>query len=144
MAAVHGEAALRQRACVAPDCQAIFFICAHCDRGHRYCSATCREHNRRGQQRRANSRHQRSEEGRLDHRDRQREYRQRCQSTAAGVTDQGSLLIATPAPLTRGQAPAILTAPLQSSVPVWSSPRCRICGRVLRFVNPFPRIPPRR
>jgi hypothetical protein len=60
------------------------------------------------------------------------------------VTDQGSLLIVTPAPLTRGQAPATLTAPLQNSGPVWSLPRCRICGRVLRFVNPYPRIPPRR
>jgi hypothetical protein len=36
--AAHGEAVLRLRICVSGDCRAVFFICAHCDRGHRYCS----------------------------------------------------------------------------------------------------------
>ena len=47
----------------------------HCDRGQRYCSVACRPQARLQQRRCANCRHQRSPEGRLDHRDRQREYR---------------------------------------------------------------------
>jgi hypothetical protein len=38
MAVVHGEAVLRQRICLGQGCHAVFFICTHCDRGHRYCS----------------------------------------------------------------------------------------------------------
>jgi hypothetical protein len=29
--------------CGDPECLAVFFICASCDRGHRYCSPHCRE-----------------------------------------------------------------------------------------------------
>jgi hypothetical protein len=47
---------------------------SHCDRGQRYCGPSAR--------------HQQSTEGLLDHRDRQRDYRQRI---ASRVTDQGSL-----------------------------------------------------
>ena len=53
----------------------MFYLCRHCDRGQRYCSARCREKSRRLQRREANRRHQRSPEGRLDHRDRQRAYK---------------------------------------------------------------------
>jgi len=49
----------------------MFFICSHCDRGHRYCSHSCRFRTRLAQRREARRRHQRSLEGRLDHRDRQ-------------------------------------------------------------------------
>ena len=84
----HGELVLRQRVCVG--CQTIFWICPHCDRGHRYCGLACRTQARLQQRRRANTRHQRSPEGRLDHRDRQREYRCRARES---VTDQGSLSI---------------------------------------------------
>jgi hypothetical protein len=80
--AAHGEAVLRQRLCLG--CQAVFFICEHCDRGHRYCSLSCRDHARTQQRRRANRRHQQSAEGRLDHRDRQRQYRERCASSRDG------------------------------------------------------------
>ena len=69
------EVVLRQRSC--RRCHAVFWICPHCDRGQRYCSAFCRVPARRQQRRCANRRHQQSPEGRLDHRDRQREYRHR-------------------------------------------------------------------
>jgi len=81
----HGEVVLRQRVCFG--CQTVFWICQHCDRGHRYCSLACRTQARLQQRRRANCRHQRSPEGRLDHRDRQRQYR--CRQRAS-VTDPGS------------------------------------------------------
>jgi len=73
------DTVLVQRTCLRKDCLATFFLCSHCDRGHRYCSPECSGHAKREQRRRANQRHQRSPEGRLDHRDRQREYRQRCE-----------------------------------------------------------------
>jgi hypothetical protein len=79
---------LRQRLC---RCGTTFYICRSCDRGHRYCSERCRLKARREQRREANRRHQQSLEGRLDHRDRQRLYRQRLRSRKKSVTDQGSL-----------------------------------------------------
>ena len=72
------EEPLRQRFCRGVGCGAVFWICRHCDRGHRYCSDRCRRKARRQQLRAANRRHQQSREGRLDHRDRQRAYRERC------------------------------------------------------------------
>lgn len=82
------EVVLLQRFCHAKGCGALFWICRHCDRGHRYCSDRCRAKARREQRRAANRRHQQSPEGRLDHRDRQRAYRKRL--ARARVTDQGS------------------------------------------------------
>ena len=81
------EELLRQRICRGAGCGAVFWICRHCDRGHRYCGERCRRKTRRQQRRRANEKHQKSPEGRLDHRDRQRVYRERCRRR---VTDQPS------------------------------------------------------
>ena len=82
------EELLRQRICRGADCGAVFWICRHCDRGHRYCGERCRRKARRQQVRTANRRHQQSREGRLDHRDRQRAYRDRCRYRR--VTDHTS------------------------------------------------------
>jgi len=149
--AAHGELVLRQRFCFARQCRALFFLCSHCDRGQRYCSATCRDQARRQQRRCANQRHQQSPEGRLDHRDRQRQYRQRRQTR---VTDQGSLSITCsassqcgPVAAPRMEVPDTASADL---LPRWSDTRtcvrlcCRVCGRTGRYIDPFPRIPRRR
>jgi len=147
MAVVHGEAVLRQRVCLGQECQAVFFICTHCDRGHRYCSTHCRQQARREQRRSANRRHQRSREGRLDHRDRQREYRCRRRQEQSGVTDQGSLSIVSPASFDCGKADAVDHPSASQS---WHErrpvlwPHCRICGRTGRFIDPFPRIAQRK
>jgi hypothetical protein len=85
------EHILRLRACHC--CYAPFWICRPCDRGQRYCSPQCRASARRQQQRQANRRHQQSPEGRLDHRDRQRAYRERCAQRC--VTDQSSPAVVT-------------------------------------------------
>lgn len=79
---------LRQRLCRRQGCGAVFYVCRSCDRGQVYCGSDCRTAARRVQRRAANGRHQRSPEGRADHRDRQREYRRRL--VALRVTDQGS------------------------------------------------------
>jgi hypothetical protein len=146
MAAVHGEAVLRQRVCLGGECHAVFFICAHCDRGQRYCSTPCREHTRVRQRRCANSRHQQCPEGRLDHRDRQRDYRCRRQ-VHAGVTDQGSLSIISPASFEGGAADPQENLPIPQSWPEVQPAlplRCRICGRIGRLIDPFPRTPCRK
>ena len=67
---------LRLRVCLR--CQVLFCICRHCDRGQRYCSAACSASALREQRRQANRRHQQTDAGRQDHRDRQRIYRKRC------------------------------------------------------------------
>ena len=150
--AVHGDVVLRPRVCRSQGCQATFWICSHCDRGQRYCSPACRAEVRCQQRRAANLRHQRSLEGRLDHRDRQRAYRQR--HVPARVTDQGSLSVISPAPFGCGETitpPVVVRLPdelpgglekLEKRPDLWL--RCSICHRSGRFVDPFPRIPRRR
>ena len=82
------EVVLRQLSCRWPGCGLVFYICSSCYRGHRYCGDRCRKKARREQRRRANQRHQQSREGRLDHRDRQRAYRERYRRRR--VTDHTS------------------------------------------------------
>jgi hypothetical protein len=126
---------LRPRICRA--CGKLFWICRHCDRGHRYCSAFCR-HQAYGQKRRlANRRHQQSPEGRLDHRDRQRAYRRRRLVSQESVTDQSSL----PSSLYHRMPQAIVLLRLgyrESPSPGFSGwLRCIICGRRGRFIDPY-------
>jgi hypothetical protein len=147
--AVHGEAVLRLRWCRVSGCQALFWICSHCDRGQSYCSQACRGEARRRQHRAANQRYQRSPEGQLDHRDRQRAYRERRAATR--VTDPSSLSVVSPAPFGCGEAirkAAAVRLPTRlpgqrPRLSLWWL-RCSVCGRPSRFLDPFPSIPRRR
>jgi hypothetical protein len=131
----------------------MFFICSHCDRGQVYCSPDCRETARRLQLRAANLRHQQSEEGQLDHRDRQRDYRRRQARSAntpteKSVTDQGSndhasydTVCAAPiadSELAAFEAGLIQLRPRQGSFRI-KRPRivCCCCGRSGLFINPY-------
>src|SRR5207249_1724039 len=87
---------------------AVFYLCRHCDRGQRYCSSRFREKSRCLQRREANRRHQQTPDGRADHRDRQREYRQRLKTR---VTDQSSLHSSPCANLTAPPARELVEAP---------------------------------
>ena len=58
-------------------CGAVFGVCRPCFRGQSYCGQDCRKRARGEKQREANRKHQRTPEGRDDHRDRQRDYRKR-------------------------------------------------------------------
>lgn len=58
-------------------CREVFYICRYCDRGQIYCSPPCRRLGRTASRRRANRRHQQTPEGRKDHRDRQRRWREK-------------------------------------------------------------------
>ena len=65
----------RMVVCRGAGCPEVFYICGACYRGQAYCGARCRAPAQRQHRRDANARHQRSPEGWLDHRDRQRVYR---------------------------------------------------------------------
>ena len=122
----------------------MFYLCRRCDRGQQYCSPRCREKSRRLQRREANRRHQRTPWGRDDHRDRQREYRERQR---ARVTDQSSLHSSPSANLIaprRFEPVEATPEPLQRPSPDTARPAgwvvCQICGRWGRWVNPFPEV----
>ena len=136
-----GEDPLRQRFCRGAGCGAVFWICRHCDRGHKYCGERCRRKARRQQRRDANQRNQQSREGRLDHRDRQRAYRKRCRlqrvtdHTSPATYDSGSIRVAEPSPSENGPE-SLSGEPEYADCPEFE-PACIICGRTtsdLRFL----------
>jgi hypothetical protein len=136
------NAAFRQCFCQAPKCGVIFFVCPKCDRRQVYCSDACRKSARRIKQREANRRHQQSEEGRLDHRDRQRAYRLR--RAARGVTDHtngsASLYgkISPPASRLRSRPFASAKTRLYAHLALpGKAVVCKFCGRRGRYLNPF-------
>ena len=136
------QEAFRQRFCRALNCGALFFVCTHCDLGQRYCGDDCRRRSRLEQLRVASRRHQQSPEGRLDHRDRQRAYRQsRITSVQApleeSVTHHSS----------QEQPSSVIVRSAHSQEPMrLASHRlltnmgfliCQFCEQVGRFLNPF-------
>ena len=120
---------LRQKTC--RWCDRLVAICAACARGHAYGTARCRTQARRRSVQRANARHPRSPEGRLDHRDHQRASRAR-----QGVRDQSSPAVLRYARLHVLDVAAPAPAPL----------RCVVCGRASRWLIParWPRVDRRR
>ena len=143
--AVHAEVPLKLRCCGNPDCLSLFAICSCCDRGQRYCSLSCRSQARVRQHRAANRRYQRSSEGRLDHRDRQKRYR--CRPGAKSVTDQGSQKADFLSPSKQDEVIQRLSgAVMQSRLHVRGVfvLRCAVCGRSGHLLDPFPRISTRR
>jgi hypothetical protein len=108
-------------------------VCRSCDRGQRYCSDRCRDEARRQQRRAANRRHQCSVEGRLDHRDRQREYRRRL--VALCVTDQGSGGVSELPTLDSDAAEEDTSRPALCLGVVC----CMVCGRFGFLIDPWSR-----
>ena len=86
--------------CRRAECGTVFSLCGSCYRGQTYCEDHCRATAQRHQRRHATARHQRSLEGRLDHRDRQRAYRARrrlrCVTDAPSPGPPRSTTIALP------------------------------------------------
>jgi hypothetical protein len=144
----HGNAVLRSRLCLGRDCNALFFICSHCDRGQRYCGKNCSTAARRRQHREANRRYQSSPEGKRDHLDRQYNYLQR--QSQAELTDQGSHSVIPPALSECGEKIGVPAAEIVAALSVRPQSTtgqrlcCCICGRPGWFVNPFPRTSQRR
>ena len=130
------EVVLRRLFCRGSGCGAMFYICSSCYRGQVYCGDRCRQKARRQQRRLANRRYQQSEEARLDHRDRQRDYRQRCR--LRGVTDHTSAgngrsgKIGEPARETGRSTPLaeeLQDRPRFERLPSAIRPVCMLCGR---------------
>jgi len=118
----------------------MFFICRPCYRGQAYCSETCRQKNRRIQRRKANQRYECDEGVRLDHRNRQRDYRQRLRECR--VTDQssaaadGSCRMRPPQRACDSEARAVEELH-EEPKNVWNRIAgivCRYCGRVGKFI----------
>lgn len=84
-------------------------VCVECGRVRRYCSEICAGEALEEARRRARRKHQASAEGRLDHRDRQREYRARRRSrvmdNSARDLSPGRSLCRDNAPLNYGHDP---------------------------------------
>ena len=132
------EEPLRQRICRGAVCGVVFWICRHCDRGHRYCGERCRQKKRRQQGRDANRRHQQSQEGRLDHRDRQRDYRERCRRRVTDHTSaapSGSDSIVTAELFQSEDGPESDSGEARYAEIAEFEPACIICGRT---VGPAP------
>lgn len=123
-------------------CTIIFYLCQRCDRGQCYCRDLCRREARLRSCRAARARHQASEEGRLDHRDRQRAYRARRKLISAGVTDQGSpsppdsIKVPAGADRVAPTSPPSLPGGTDDGITDPESPvRCAACGRRGRFIR---------
>ena len=124
-------------------------LCSHCDRGQRYCTASCSSLARDAAQREAASRYQCSRGGRMAHAARSRRWRIRhhrvdplatphVQADANIVTHQGSPDSPADAPLlawTSDRAEVSITGdPDQSAVVLVerrAAPTCRRCGAAL-------------
>ena len=126
---------LRQLYCHWPGCGLVFYICNACYRRQAYCGKTCRDKARGEQLRLADQRYRGTEEARLDHRDRQRDYRERCRLRVTDHTSAGngrSVKIVEPVRETERSTPLAEELPdrprferVQSAI----RPVCIVCGR---------------
>ena len=128
------DVVLRQLFCGGAGCGLVFYICSSCYRRQVYCGDRCRRKARRQQRRAANRRHQHSREGRLDHRDHQRAYRERLRRvtdhTSAGngrsvKIEEPSKKTGMSTPLAEGLQDQPRFERLQSAI----RPVCILCGR---------------
>ena len=127
---------LRARRC--PRCKRVFVICRHCDRGHVYCCSDCSRRARQLSVHLARRRHRQSPEGRLDHRDQERERRARKRNSAWRVGDHGSAtqLRSGKVVAPRGTAFISSVAAIRGAEEKTDVLRCSFCGcpgRLLRF-----------
>lgn len=126
---------LRFVQCAEGSCGAVFYLCRRHDRGQRYCSEACRGAARRASARAARRRHQRSREGRLDHADRQRVYRERVMDQGPQKVAHVVLGVAVDAD-SATEAPRVLdredtddeTVGGTPAIPEAGRPRCAVCG----------------
>ena len=122
------EEPLRRRFCRGAGCGVVFWICRHCDRDQN-CGERCRRKARR---------HQQSREGRLNHRDRQRAYRERrglrrvTDHTSPATYDSGSIGVAE---LSRSEnGPESFRGEARYTDCPEFEPVCIICGRTRKEI----------
>ena len=108
-------------------CRTPFFVCRKDYRGQGYCGDTCRAAARVVSARAARMRHERSDAGRLDHRDRQRAYRMRLR---ARVTDHASPAAPPPRKMSPPRSDPDHQAPFRGGLPT-----CARCGCASAWVR---------
>jgi hypothetical protein len=101
-------------------CRTPFFVCRKDYRGQAYCGDPCRAAARVASVRSARTQHERSDAGRLDHRDRQRAYRMRLR---ARVTDHASPTMPSPRKISQPRSEPASRVPVRPSLPT-----CARCG----------------
>src|SRR5262245_34330964 len=89
-------------------CRGPFYICRRDYRGQGYCSDDCRAVEQAALKRLANAKHQRSDEGRQDHAEHQRESATRKRAQVQALTDEGRKIIARDAEWVASDGPAAL------------------------------------
>jgi hypothetical protein len=133
---------LRFVACARLACGQVFFLCAGCDRGQRYCCRTCAADARRATLLAAGRRYQASHDGRRAHADRQRRYRERRgeKVTHHRRADPGAAAKVRAPPATSAmEAPASTGVEVPTNVVHHVREHrgacCAACGRPGRFVR---------
>ncbi len=71
-------------------CHQQVMVCQRCDRGQRYCAGPCRQLAKKAANQRAQTKYQKSRQGRINNALRQRRFRQRQKENAKKVTHPGS------------------------------------------------------
>ena len=150
-------------------CQAVFWICRRCYRGHGFCGLPCKLVARVTSKRRARALHRQSPEGRLDHRDRERDRRRRARDDEVErVADHTPRFLAavarvcppadapTPIPgavvvdgqghdelrtdgASRDDSTSELATPTPTTLDTAPVAMCRLCGRPGLVVTAWPR-----
>jgi len=138
----NGEVVQYKLLCGLPECREIFYICCSCYRGHKYCSDACRGIARRRQMDAARRRYLLTPEAKLDQRDRQRRWRMR--RVKKTVMDQRSVekikMRSSPGrncAARRLYLSVVFLALKNGLKHVSGAPRCVVCGRSGRLVNPY-------
>ncbi len=145
----HREVVLLALICRYEPCGKVFYICVSCFCGQAYCRPCCRQENRAKQNRKSSALHQESEEGRLDHNQRQRElYRRQVDAEGAGreknLTEQAAKAECSGVSMNLSDSSELrpIQAEPKESQEVHDDkeedyPRCRICKRKGYWVDPF-------
>ena len=116
-------------------CKALFSVCTSCFRGQAYCSASCRATSARAIRRAATDRDQKCEEGRKDHRDRQRDYLARKKAELVESSEPSPSATSEPAAARSGSVTDTTSRKLDSSMK-WPSRKTVIARRSL-YVSQF-------
>ena len=104
-------------------CNQPVLICRRCDRGARYCGATCRRQARHHSLKNAAQKYAKSRKGRHNNALRQKRFRERQRNK---VTHHGSARVVSHAEVCQPKKALKTTPQMQYSL---SSNRCHFCGR---------------
>ena len=149
---------VRYRVFVCGACGKEVRICRRCDRGHQYCSPECSQAARDASCRKAQHNYQHTSDGRWNHAERQRRYRERKRknvthhssgkppsssrmeaATAFEVCEREEATPQKPGAQDGGPSDTSHTVSLDSVLltPATEDARCYFCGRPLGFATPW-------